>query len=337
MVSSPRTIFIHVFGCAAFLMLPVLFAPGPFSFHSFANPRTQQEFTSYIMMLIFFYINYYYLIPKFYTPGQYFPYILCMLAYLVVLCILPKVLIVDRPPPHEHFRGGHRPFIDLFELSHTVSLYLIIVFFSQLLRINNQLKLARQEKLNAELLYLKAQINPHFLFNTLNSIYSLALTKSDDTASAIVKLSGMMRYVITESQHHFVSLDKEISYISDYIELQKFRLVDWVKLSYTITGDTAGKQIAPLLLIPFIENAFKYGVNAEEDSVITINILIGEQSLTLEVRNNKVQINAEAHESSGLGLENTKGRLELLYPQKHDLFIRDEKHLFFVSLKIDLQ
>lgn len=333
---SARTLFIHVFGCAAFLMLPILFAPGPFSLHSFMGPRTQQEFTSYILMLIFFYINYYYLIPRFYTPGRYTPYILYLVGYLIVLCIVPKLLIADRPPPHEHFRE-HRHFINLFELSHTVSLYLIIVFFSQLLRINNQLKLARQEKLNAELLYLKAQINPHFLFNTLNSIYSLALTKSDDTASAIVKLSGMMRYVITESQHHFVSLDKEISYISDYIELQKIRLVDWVKLSFTVTGNTAGKQIAPLLLIPFIENAFKYGVNAEEDSVIKIDIVIDEKTLILEVSNNKVQTNIETTESSGLGLENTRGRLELVYPQKHSLFIRDEKHVFFVSLKLDLQ
>lgn len=330
-----RSVFIHILGSAAFLALPVLFDPGPVSVHTFLHHRTQQEFATYILMLVFFYLNYYYLIPKLYIPRKYAPYLICLLVYLVLLSVIPK-LIIHSHPHHGRF-NEHRHFFNLYELSNTVFLYFIIVFFSLMLRINNQLKQARQEKLNAELLYLKAQINPHFLFNTLNSIYSLAITRSDETASAIVKLSGMMRYVITESQHHFVSLDKEISYISDYIELQKIRLADSVKLSFTVSGNTAGKEIAPLLLIPFIENAFKYGVNAEEDSIIVISIVIEKMLLHLQVTNNKVQTTMETTASSGLGIENTKGRLELLYPLKHELFIRDDAHTFFVSLNLNLQ
>ena len=131
-----------------------------------------------------------------------------------------------------------------------------------MLKINSRLKLAEKEKVNAELSYLKAQINPHFLFNTLNSIYSLAIEKSDYTATAVVKLSSMMRYVITDASHKFVPLEKEINYISNYIELQKLRIDSSIKLMYTVTGDISDKKIAPLVLISFIENAFKYGVNA---------------------------------------------------------------------------
>ncbi|HRD40256.1 MAG TPA: sensor histidine kinase, partial [Bacteroidia bacterium] len=185
-----------------------------------------------------------------------------------------------------------------------------------------------------ELSYLKAQINPHFLFNTLNSIYSLAIQKSDETANAVVKLSGMMRYVLTESQNEFVSLQKELDYINNYIELQKTRLDSTIKLHYTITGTTTGKAIAPLILIPFIENAFKYGVNAEENSEITIEISVNEAAINLFVKNNKVSIRPDPENRSGLGIENTKSRLLLLYPGKHYLNIDDNSASFSVSLSI---
>src|ERR1700748_3501739 len=188
-----------------------------------------------------------------------------------------------------------------------------------MLKISNRLKLAEREKVNAELSYLKAQINPHFLFNTLNSIYSLAIEKSDYTATAVVKLSGMMRYVITDASHKFVSLEKEINYISDYIELQKIRLDDSIKLSYSVSGDPADKIVAPLVLISFIENAFKYGVNAEENSEIKIHIDSTKGYVHLRVFNKKVKIQQVNTHTSGLGIENTINRLQLLYPGRHKL------------------
>lgn len=193
-----------------------------------------------------------------------------------------------------------------------------------------------RDKLDAELSYLKAQINPHFLFNTLNSIYSLALQKSDDAANAVVKLSGMMRYVLTESQRESVSLEKEINYIKDYVELQKLRLGNAVRLDFNISGNAAQKQIAPLLLIPFIENAFKHGVNAEENSEIKIEINVTESAVNLFVKNNKVNVDNTTDVKTGLGVENTKNRLILLYPDKHHLTIDDNPLSFAVSLSINI-
>lgn len=126
-------------------------------------------------------------------------------------------------------------------------------FLSLLLRINKQLKESEEEKLKAEVSYLKAQINPHFLFNTLNSLYALTIEKSDYAPDAVIKLSNMMRYVVTESTNDFVSLEREISYISDFIDMQRLRISDENKLEYIIKGDTKGRKIAPLVIIPFIE------------------------------------------------------------------------------------
>jgi sensor histidine kinase YesM len=200
---------------------------------------------------------------------------------------------------------------------------------------SEQWKRTRKEKLQAELSYLKAQINPHFLFNTLNSIYALAIDKSDHTATAVVKLSGMMRYVLSEAHRDLVSLQKELEYISGYIELQRLRLDDSVQLHFAITGEVRDLRIAPLILIPFVENAFKYGVNPEEDSNISIGIDITGDELHLSVLNHKVTV--QPAEESGLGISNTRHRLSLLYPGQHDLHISDTPESFFVSLNMKLQ
>ena len=161
-------------------------------------------------------------------------------------------------------------------------MFLTALFVFLSLRINKQLKQTEEDKLNTELSYLKAQINPHFLFNTLNSIYSLAITENaDQTSSAIVKLSGMMRYVISEANKDFVSLEKEVNYVKDYIEMQKLRLGNTVKIDPSVSGHYFIKKIAPLMLISFIENAFKHGVNAEAHSVILIELNIIDNDLTL--------------------------------------------------------
>jgi LytS/YehU family sensor histidine kinase len=224
----------------------------------------------------------------------------------------------------------------LLDVSHQVFLFLAVFFFSLILRISNRWRQSEREKLNAELSYLKAQINPHFLFNTLNSIYSLAIEKSDQTPAAIVKLSGMMRYVISDAGHHLVSLSKEIEYLHNYIELQKVRFGNAVSLSFKVTGVYAGEQIAPLILISFVENAFKHGINAAEDSDIRIEINITSHQLHFTSFNNKVTIQKMPEDRGGLGIDNTKKRLELLYPGRHTLEITDDPLYFSVSLLLQL-
>jgi sensor histidine kinase YesM len=212
----------------------------------------------------------------------------------------------------------------------------IVLVIAILLCVSKRLKQAQQDKLDAELSYLKAQINPHFLFNTLNSIYSLAITRSELTAAAVLKLSEMMRYVTTEAHSELVLLEKEINYVSNYIELQRIRLGKTVRIDYQTTGTSGQKRIAPLVLIPFVENAFKYGVNPEEESVVTIRITITAQKLTMFVGNKIVKIDVLDEYKSGHGMDNVSQRLQIGYPGKHKLNVSREGDEYHVNLELDL-
>jgi hypothetical protein len=223
------------------------------------------------------------------------------------------------------------------ELSHHLFLFLACVVFALALRFGERWKQTEKEKLQAELAYLKAQVNPHFLFNTLNGVYALALEKSDKAPEAIARLAAMMRYVLHDAGRESVPLDKELTYIRDYMALQEVRFAGAVHLDLSIEGDPKGKKIAPLVLIPFIENAFKHGVNPEEESRIDIRILVGRNDLRLEVVNKKVTVHLAASESSGLGIATTRERLQLLYPGAHTLDIRNNSLDFIVFLWLNLQ
>ena len=339
-------VLIHIIGCMVFLSLPILFSPDfGGQFNIFKALPFQKDFLAYVLLLLFFYLNYYILIPRFYFGKEYLGFAFFVVLSYIVVAVLPSVFLGNKricmPPvaitapgffsmPHNTSMFFHNPFRQYFFQ------FLIVLIFSLMLKINSRLKLAEKQKVTAELSYLKAQINPHFLFNTLNSIYSLAIEKSDYTATAVVKLSGMMRYVITEASNKYVPLEKEINYLSDYIELQKIRLDNTIKLDYFVVGETTGKVIAPLVLISFIENAFKYGVNAEENSDIKIHINITKTYLHLRVLNNKVHVHQNAATKSGLGIENTRHRLQLLYPGNHKLTIKDTRNEFSVLLSIYL-
>ena len=151
------------------------------------------------------------------------------------------------------------------------------------------------------------------------------------------KLSEMMRYTMKDTQQDFVLLEDEINYINNFIELQKLRLDRSVKLEYDSRQNIPALQIAPMLLIPFIENAFKHGVNSEQKSHIKIEMTMNKTQFQLSVVNNKVNVQKDISERSGLGIENTKHRLNLIYPSKHLLIINDTEKEFSVSLHINLQ
>jgi LytS/YehU family sensor histidine kinase len=221
-----------------------------------------------------------------------------------------------------------------FELM-ILAMGIMVMTVSTFLRVTRRLREAEEEKASAELSYLKAQINPHFLFNTLNSIYSLAYKKSDQTAPAIVKLSGLMRYVITEAQEDQVLLSTEMEYLSNYVELQRLRLASSTNLKFAVKGDPEDKLISPLIFLPFIENAFKYGVNPEKHSDIKIDFVITSNSIHMEVVNSVV--NTDEISSERIGVGNSKERLERMYPGSYLLNIRPGKETFSVSLHIHFQ
>lgn len=146
----------------------------------------------------------------------------------------------------------------------------------------------------------------------------------------------MMRYVLNDSNSNFTDLEKELNYIANYIELQRMRLTSNVKLTYSCEGNIFDKKIAPLVLIPFIENAFKHGVNSEEDSVIDIKINISQTALNLNIKNKCVSSNNNTLNKSGLGIENTKQRLNLLYPESHSLDISEKDNYYTVNLTLNI-
>jgi hypothetical protein len=362
MKTKAGQLVIHIFCCLCFLALPFIMRPGSFAEWGWKDASNQANMVAYVLLIGFFYLNFYVLIPKLYVPKKYIAFFSCVLACFLLVSFIPGVFIEkgNRPPMRREkdFNGGQMPaeFKDgpndfgpptgpapnlhrpaggfLFDkTSRYFFLFLAVFFFSLLLRISIRWQQTEKEKLYNELSYLRGQVNPHFLFNTLNSIYSLAIQKSDDTADAVVMLSGMMRYVLHDAAKDWVPLDKEMTYIEDFIALQKLRFGNTIPISFTVKGNMAGKQIAPLILMSFIENAFKHGVNAEEKSEIKIDIFIEEKELRLLVKNNKVRI-GNTEEKSGLGIENTKKRLQHLYPKKHELKIVDSKDYFSVSLAL---
>ncbi len=243
------------------------------------------------------------------------------------------------------YSSAEEPFISMFLLNGFVHLVFISLSLSYGIGKNwviNERKKQQlnQESMRAELKFLKSQLNPHFLFNVLNMAYSSASRNGDErTADIIEKLSGLMRYMLYESNVETVEMNKEIEFIRTYIKLQKMRFSSDmpVKVNFELRGDGSSCRIAPLILISFIENAFKYGVKLQQESEInlTLHLLNGEVDFTITntVFENR---NSLKEKDSGIGLKNTQKRLELIYPDRHTLDIGMSKGIFRVRLWIKM-
>jgi LytS/YehU family sensor histidine kinase len=182
------------------------------------------------------------------------------------------------------------------------------------------------------------QLSPHFLFNTLNNICSLARKKSEKTETALIKLSEFMRYMMDETKEDKVSLSKEIEYLQNYIELQRLRFTEGIKIDFKVMGDSTPVMIEPMLLIPFVENAFKHGIGVQEESEIWIDLSITGDKLIFTVQNQiHPYLGENLPDEHGIGLRNVKRRLELLYPGSHDLTITDDNNIYKVILEIRLK
>ena len=187
------------------------------------------------------------------------------------------------------------------------------------------------QQLQSELAYLRSQVNPHFLFNTLNNIYALAYKKSEHTAEAVLKLSSMMRYMLYEANEERVSLAKEVDNLHSFIALQKLRSRQQELVNFEIEGDIEHKEIAPLLLIPLVENAFKHGNFLH--SLIYIQLTVQREQLTFRIKNHYT-LQQQKDPAGGVGLLNIRRRLELLYPNRHQMDIKKDETTFEVILKI---
>jgi hypothetical protein len=343
-----KSLYYHIAGCIAFLAIPVFLFPHPPEEVGFLfSQPTLRDFMANVLMLAFFYLNFFVLIPRIYVRRQFVVYAICIAAGFLAITLLPSLLtghnpfqpatvLFKMPQNNEHWMPPPPAGTSFMqEIKHHIFLFIAVVLFSLFISIRQRLFQAQEDKLNAELSSLKAQINPHFLFNTLNSIYALAVKKDDQIADAVINLSELMRYVIKDAHNNKVALEKELNYISNYIDLQKSRLGNTARIEFTTTGDVHGKEIAPLILITFIENAFKYGINPDEDSEIRIQIDVQNADLHLQVYNKKVKT-MNSVSATGIGIKNTRERLQLLYPAKHQLTIVDNNAYFSVNLTMTL-
>lgn len=220
--------------------------------------------------------------------------------------------------------------------------YLLIAFLLQITvdyyRQKEIIKKIELEKINAELSFLKAQVNPHFLFNTLNNLYALILQKSDKSADAVLKLADIMKYILAEGNLDKVTLEKELTLLRNYTELERLRKTD-AQINFITTGNINGQQITPLLLLPFVENAFKYGLNTVSgNGFVNIDMNISGNQLHFSVENNNPPpSNKEALQSLGIGISNVRKRLDYLYPGKYEMKIAEQPAFFKIDLQLNLK
>ena len=217
----------------------------------------------------------------------------------------------------------------------TVGVYYVIRYFQGLQKEEKEKSELALKNKEMQISLLKSQINPHFLFNTLNNIYSLAVTKNENTAASILKLSNIMRYVTDEIRADYVSLQNEADCIRDYIDLQRMRLGKNTNVNFNVSGNTENKTIAPLLLLTFVENVFKYGISNREQSEITIRLAVEEHSITFYSRNRLFEARP-ATERTGIGIANARQRLEHLYRDKYFLNINKDDGFFTVQLTLQV-
>ncbi len=290
------------------------------------------------VLILTFYFNYFFLIPRYFLAKKYWFYFSFLLLAVIVVFLLSGIIFFFSDFNPERFAEVDPAIEKIFPviIVNALLLWLLSIVSSILWTVYSRLQQTESEKLSAQIASLKSQINPHFLFNTLNNIYATAIDSSPKTADMIDKLSEMMRYTMKDTQQDFVLLEDEINYISNFIELQRLRLDRSVKLEYLCPANLPALRIAPMLLIPFIENAFKHGVNSEQKSRIRIEISVDRTEFQLTVSNTRVDIQRDISERSGLGIENTRHRLNLIYPSRHLLVIDDTGKDFFVSLYISL-
>lgn len=294
------------------------------------------------------YFNLFVLIPALFKRQRFFLYSAALLGTISLAAFFIDFLLVY---PLGSFVKGEEYFEELtfvvwFNFAFFTFIYVGVTSFLSLMRewfvlqeISFRVRDIEREKLEAELKALKAQINPHFLFNTLNNIYSLTLDKSDKAPNLVLKLSDLMRYILYDCNDRYVLLEKEIEFINNYLELQRIRLDEKVPVSMVIKGSANRSEIAPLLFEPLIENAFKHGAYGRNiDGFVNILFNFEEKDqieMQIENRSEESWIK-EKEKNSGIGIKNVIRRLELLYPDKHDLKITEVDNLFKVYLRIDL-
>ncbi len=305
-------------------------------------------FQTNIMTLALFYCHTYLVYPLLNSKRQWLYFV--TLAFLLVVYVLLFKWFVTPFDPHHTFQGEQphpRPFDQgppPFGFFPTISILITLLcsFCYRVILSDAERKALIKERemihLRTELNFLRSQISPHFLFNVLNSMVALVRRKSDQLEPIIMQLSRLMRYMLYETDDQPVPLEKEIAYLQSYIELQSFRFGKNILVETKFPDlKNVNYTLAPMLLIPFVENAFKHGTGMTDRPVIVISLEIKEpDTICFRVVNEISDVEISKDEQSGIGLTNVRRRLELLYPNRHNLYILKGEHAFIAELNIDL-
>lgn len=324
-----------------FILFPLVFSP-PVPVRPDEAYRQWQRFLPYYgaafnaLAVVLAYLNTSVFAPKILRPYGLLPYLLCLLGYLVFMMAVSLGLRLGMHSGR-HFSVaflGQSLFPALFFLSISTAYTMLNEYHRQ----QQTEKERENERLKSELAFLRWQISPHFIFNGLNSIVALARLRSDQTEAVTLKLAELMRYMLYESDEARVTLDREVRYLSSYVELQRLRFGKRVAIEFAAQGIDGTRYIEPMLLIPFVENAFKHGVNHVSNPSVAVRLRLLDDWLRLDVRNKRTDAEApDADPNSGIGLKNVQRRLSLLYPHLHTLTIQREPEWFAVGLTLQLR
>lgn len=299
--------------------------------------RTLISLFFYILVV---YINIGYLIPRFLNQKNFMTYVLLLLTMVAVLTpikVMMLYLTYEEVEPREMLvMEQHSIFLVLFTIAGGTTIIKIVSDWQRHQRDRKELETQRMQ---SEIKFLKSQINPHFLFNTLNSLYALTLKKSDKAPEIVIKLSEMMRYMLYESNERRVPLQKEVNYIQNYLALEALRQSGHADIRFNVEGQITDQTIAPLIFIPFLENSFKHGLNHQiSDGYVHVNMKVLDNKLLLRILNSKPASPPLPSEqtSGGIGLANVQRRLNLLYPNQYKLDIEDNDKEHIVELSLAL-
>lgn len=298
--------------------------------------------TFFYILIVYFNLNY--LIPNYLNKKQFLLYATLLILAAAILTPI-KILVFffkfsGKPDSqYELLQNQFGYFLTIFIVSCIATVVKIITDWLRQLKEKQELE---KQTMQSELRFLKSQINPHFLFNTLNSLYALTLKKSDLAPDIVLKLSEMMRYMLYECNEKRVLLSKEISYLQNYIDLERLRQGQQIRINFQVNGEIGEQTIAPLIFIPFLENSFKHGLmnTLEKDSFVNIQIDVQGRQLHFFIENSKPRqrpIRDPNRPSGGIGLANVHRRLNLVYPNRYDLKINDTPATYAVDLNLELE
>lgn len=338
LLTIKRSTLIHIIVWAILFALPYIF-----SLHNTKKNPTDNAILFFttcttVFWMGLFYLNAVILIPQFLYKKKYAAYLfIIIICYCALVCIFWLIfgMIVPGAPNHFLHGAGWNAFPFLFTMLVSTT-YKTIYDRIQADTIAEE---KQKENLKTELSFLRSQISPHFLFNVLNNIVSLVRLKSDQLESTVLKLSSLMQYMLYDTDEDKVLLSDEIQYLQSYIDLQQQRFGSKVKVTASLHADDESAMIEPMLLIPFVENAFKHGVGIIEKPEINITLDVKENVLNFSVQNkfNAANVTDSKDKASGIGLVNVERRLELLYGKDQHLNITKQHELYSVSLEIKLR